>query len=126
MKVLVVDDSRAMRMIVTRALRQAGFGQHEVIEAVDGADALRQVAAEAPGLVLSDWHMPRMDGFKLLSILRARGDDVPFGFITAHATPQRREMAERAGALFCVDKPVTADELGELVAPCLQDGSVRA
>lgn len=72
-KILVVDDSRSMRMIVKRTLRQAGFGDHEITEADNGQDALEQISGSIPDLILSDWNMPVMDGFELLQALRERG-----------------------------------------------------
>ena len=66
MKILVADDSRVMRQIVIRTLRQAGFSGHDLIEAEDGQDAFEKVQSESPDLVLSDWNMPRMTGIELL------------------------------------------------------------
>jgi two-component system, chemotaxis family, chemotaxis protein CheY len=71
MKVFVVDDSRAMRMIVKRTLRQAGFDNIDIIEAENGRDALAKIRVENPGLILSDWNMPELDGYGLLEALRA-------------------------------------------------------
>ena len=73
MKILVADDSRVMRQIVIRTLRQAGYDDHDIVEAEDGADALAKVASEQPDLVLSDWNMPNMTGIECLQALRASG-----------------------------------------------------
>ncbi|HYQ16974.1 MAG TPA: response regulator, partial [Polyangiaceae bacterium] len=70
--ILVVDDSKAMRLIVRRTLRQAGFGDYEVAEAANGVEALQQIAQAAPALVISDWNMPEMTGIELLQELNAR------------------------------------------------------
>ena len=78
MKIVVADDSRAMRMIVVRTLRQAGFGGHEVIEAENGREALELVGTHAPDLILSVWNMPEMTGIQFLQALRSRGDATPF------------------------------------------------
>lgn len=109
MKIIVADDSRVMRQIVLRTLRQAGFGHHEFVEAVDGADALAKVAAEAPDLVLSDWNMPNKTGIELLHDLRRGGNPVPFGFVTSEGSPEMRQLAEQAGAMFVIAKPFTAE-----------------
>jgi two-component system chemotaxis response regulator CheY len=107
MKILVVDDSKAMRMIVLRALRQAGFGDADTIEAADGAEGLERVLAERPDVVLSDWNMPVMTGIDFLKQLRATGDETTFGFVTSESTPAMRELAIAAGAAFLVAKPFT-------------------
>ena len=73
MKVLIVDDSRVMRQIVTRTLRQAGYTELALVEAANGLEAFEVVQAENPDLVLSDWNMPEMNGFDLLKSLRGRG-----------------------------------------------------
>ena len=70
MRIIVADDSRVMRQIVVRTLRQAGF-DWEVMEAEDGAQALQLALSESPDLVLSDWNMPNM-----LGIAAAAGDRV--------------------------------------------------
>jgi two-component system chemotaxis response regulator CheY len=113
-------------MIISRTLRQAGLGHHIVLEARDGAEGLVLAHTEAPDLVLSDWNMPEVDGIQLLRALRASGNQVAFGFVTAQATADRRMVAEQAGALFCVAKPVTADALAELLGPVLTQPVVGA
>jgi len=85
MKVLVVDDSKVMRLIVMRTLRQAGFAC-EVKEAADGKQALEAIRKEPPDLVLSDWNMPEMSGIELLEALRAEGSPVKVGFVTTEGT----------------------------------------
>ena len=119
MKVLVVDDSRVMRQIVVRTLRQAGYGHVEIVEADNGADALAKVSAEQPEVILSDWNMPQMTGIDLLRSLRAAGDTRPFGFITSEASSDWRESAVRAGATFFITKPFTPDVMGDALAGVL-------
>ncbi|HEY9555716.1 MAG TPA: response regulator [Acidimicrobiales bacterium] len=113
--ILVVDDSRAMRMIVSRTLRQAGFGDGTLREAADGAEALAAIEAEQPDLVLSDWNMPNVNGIELLQALRAAGNEVRFGFITSESTTEMREQAIGAGAEFLLAKPFTADDFAEVI-----------
>jgi len=109
MKILIADDSRVMRQIVSRTLRQAGFEGHDTVEASNGREALDLALKDSPDLVLSDWNMPEMDGMKFLRELRASGNNAPFGFVTAEGTPEMRAAAESAGALFLITKPFTAD-----------------
>ena len=119
MKILIADDSRVMRQIVTRTLRQAGFDGHDLVEASDGQEALDKALAEKPDLVLSDWNMPQLTGVEVLRQLRANGVQVPFGFITSEGSPEMRKVAEAAGALFLVTKPFTADTFRDVLDPIL-------
>src|SRR3712207_692610 len=112
-KILVADDSRVMRQIVIRTLRQAGYDDHDIVEAEDGADALAKVSAENPDLVLSDWNMPNMTGIECLQALRASGSVVPFGFVTSEGSAEMRAKAADAGALFLIAKPFTEDTFKE-------------
>ena len=119
MKILIADDSKVMRQIVLRTMRQAGFGHHDFVEAVDGADAFDKVAAEAPDLVLSDWNMPNKTGIDFLRDLRGSGNQTPFGFVTSEGSEEMRSIAEGAGALFLIAKPFTAEAFEEALTPVL-------
>jgi len=117
MKILIVDDSTAMRMIVRKTLRQAGFDGHEITEADDGAKALAAIGASPPDLVLSDWNMPNMTGIELLENLNKAGSKVTFGFVTTEATPDMRNRAAGAGAKFLISKPFTPESFQEALGP---------
>lgn len=119
MKVVVADDSRAMRMIVIRTLRQAGFDGAEVTECENGVEGLAKVAEVNPDLVLSDWNMPEMNGIEFLQTLRANGNQVPFGFVTSEGSDAMRTQAADSGALFLIAKPFTADMFSEALKPVL-------
>ena len=119
MKILVADDSRVMRQIVIRTLRQAGFAGHEIVEAEDGADGLAKVQTERPDLVLSDWNMPNKTGIDFLRDLRGSGNQTPFGFVTSEGSEEMRTLASNAGALFLIAKPFTAEAFEEALSPVL-------
>lgn len=119
MKILIVDDSRVMRSIVTRTLRQAGYDDHDVVQAADGLEALDVIAQEDPDLVLSDWNMPEMTGIELLRTLRDGGNAIPFGFVTSEGSTEMRQRAEDAGALFLIAKPFTPEGFQEALEPLL-------
>ncbi len=112
-KILLVDDSKTIRMLIKRNLRQAGFDQAEILEAEDGAAGLTVARAESPDLILSDWNMPEMSGIEFLKALRAEGIDTTFGFITSETTPTYKEQALAAGASFLLSKPFNADSFAE-------------
>ncbi|HJK99061.1 MAG TPA: response regulator [Polyangiaceae bacterium LLY-WYZ-14_1] len=118
MKVLVVDDSKAMRMILRRGLRQAGFSV-DVQEADSGAAALDAIETAKPDLVICDWNMPEMTGIELLETLGDRGLRVRFGFVTTEGSPEQRARATEAGAAFLLTKPFTPDALKATLSPIL-------
>lgn len=115
MNILVVDDSSAMRMMVIRTLRQAGFGGNDVTQAEDGAVALEAIRANEPDLVLADWNMPNMTGLELLQALRAEDINVDFGFITTESTTEMRQKATEAGAKFLIAKPFTVESFQKVL-----------
>jgi two-component system chemotaxis response regulator CheY len=120
MSILVVDDSRAMRMIVMRTIRQAGYPDHEIVQAENGQQALDTITGGlSPELVLSDWNMPELSGIEFLQALRAGGSTAPFGFVTSESTPTMREQATDAGALFLIAKPFTVEAFAAELARVL-------
>jgi two-component system chemotaxis response regulator CheY len=116
MQILVVDDSKAMRSIVMRAVRQAGFEAVTFAEAVNGVEALKVIRATPPDLVLADWNMPEMSGIELLKALRAEGNQIKVGFVTSESDPAMRDLAFQTGALFMITKPFTPDALKAAMA----------
>lgn len=120
MKILIVDDSKAMRMIVMRHLRQAGFGNHALEEASNGVEALNAVNAGAPDLILCDWNMPEMNGLDFLKALRGKNVQVPFGFVTTESSPEMRQTATSNGAAFLIAKPFTVETFESTLSPFLK------
>ncbi len=116
MNILIVDDSKAMRMIVTRTLKQAGLGGNSFSEAGNGREALESIQEAQPDLVLCDWNMPEMNGIELLQALRSEGCEVTFGFVTSEGTPEMRQQASDSGAAFFVTKPFTAETFQEALS----------
>lgn len=119
MKVLIVDDSSAMRMLVKRTLKQAGFSGLDTVEASDGREALQVVEDELPQLVLCDWNMPNMTGIEFLLALRESGNEAKFGFVTTESTAEMRGRAKEAGAQFLIAKPFTAESFEKALRPII-------
>lgn len=115
MKILVVDDSKAMRMIVTRSLRQSSIDGLQTVEASNGVEAFEKLKSESPDLVLSDWNMPEMNGIDFLKQVRESGNNVRFGFVTSESSGEVREQAIEAGAQFVVTKPFTPESLEQAI-----------
>jgi two-component system chemotaxis response regulator CheY len=108
---LVVDDSRAIRMILSRTLRELGY---EVRDAGNGVDALTVLnAGPRPDLVMADWNMPVMDGLELLRRIRASAEfsSVPVVMVTTEAEVDQMALALAAGATEYIMKPFTAEIL---------------
>lgn len=119
MRILIVDDSKAMRMIVRRHVEQAGLADLEIQEAENGQVALDLIRADEPDLVFSDWNMPEMNGIDLLKALRSDGSSVRFGFVTSESQPHMKDQALDAGALFLIVKPFTAEDFQSVLARVL-------
>lgn len=108
--VLVVDDSRLQRKILTLALKRWGF---DVVEAASGEEALKLAASQRPDLVLSDWMMPGMSGLELCRHFRELdGDDYSY-FILLTSKSEKEEVARGldSGADDFLTKPVDSNEL---------------
>jgi two-component system chemotaxis response regulator CheY len=107
-KALVVDDSRAVRMILARTLKELGY---EVREASNGREALEVIEAEksAVKLVLADWNMPEINGLELLKRLRQDPElsSLVVVMVTTETELDQMTAALEAGANEYVMKPFT-------------------
>jgi len=119
MKILIVDDSKTMRMIVKRTLKQAGFSGHDFQEAGDGKEALDVISESPPDLILCDWNMPNMSGIELLERLKVSGTAINFVFVTSEASEQMRDRAREVGAASLIAKPFNAQTFQEILGPLL-------
>ncbi len=112
MKILAVEDDTSSRKILIQALQKLG---HDVVEAIDGEDALRLLdESDPPRVVVSDWTMPRMDGLQLVQGIRARlkTDYTYFILLTARtADEDNQREATEAGVDDFLTKPIDLTEL---------------
>lgn len=124
--VLVVDDSAAIRKILTRVLRQTGMAIQTIHEAGDGQDALALLALHRVDLVLSDINMPKMDGLQLLASLKASPQwrHIPVVMITTEGGETKVAEAVRLGAAGYVRKPFTADQIKEKLVGILEPAAI--
>ncbi|MFT5285352.1 MAG: two-component system chemotaxis response regulator CheB [Planctomycetota bacterium] len=110
-QVLVVDDSRAVRSILSRIMRDIGF---DPIEAKNGLEAINQIEDGVnPELALVDWNMPEMSGIELIEALRDRDDldDLKIVMVTSETEVDCVQKALACGADEYVMKPFSKDEL---------------
>jgi two-component system chemotaxis response regulator CheY len=113
MRALLVDDSRAIRMILARTLEELGY---ETTHAADGAEAWRLLQATGPyDLALVDWNMPQMNGFDLLTHVRAERayDGMRVVMVTTETEMEQIAKALEAGANEYIMKPFTPEVLRE-------------
>jgi DNA-binding NtrC family response regulator len=113
--VLLAEDDGAMRALLARALRRAGF---DVIEACNGSELLERLAyglASTPDirfeLIISDLRMPGYDGLNILASLRQMSIAIPVILITAFGTTSTHAAAANLGAFAILDKPFDVEDL---------------
>lgn len=113
MLAMVIDDSRAMRSILSRIVTELGF---ECVEAADGQDAIDKLnAGPVPDLALIDWNMPVLDGLSFVTHVRDNREwkDVTLMMVTTEGEHAQIVRALAAGAHEYVIKPFTADAIQE-------------
>ncbi|HEY6407760.1 MAG TPA: response regulator, partial [Ktedonobacteraceae bacterium] len=108
--ILVVDDSPSVRRVVSNMLKQHGW---EVQMARDGVEALEMISQQTPAAVLLDIEMPRMDGYELISTIRAQEQyrTLPLVVLTSRAAAKHQQRAMLLGASSYVVKPYQDEEL---------------
>ena len=116
--VLIVDDSAAIRKILTRVLAQTNLALGQIHEANDGREALERMRTESVGLVLSDIDMPNMDGLEFLKALKANPawQNIPVMMVTTEGSQDKVLQALKLGAVGYVKKPFTPDQIKEKLA----------
>jgi two-component system chemotaxis response regulator CheY len=116
---LVIDDSAAMRQLITFALRR--MGQVEIVEATDGVDALKKLPEGSYDLIITDINMPVMDGLKLVKLLKSNPTyrNIPVIIITTEGACEDRERGLALGATAYIAKPIQTSNLLEKVKEIL-------
>jgi two-component system, chemotaxis family, chemotaxis protein CheY len=109
MRVLVIDDSRAVRMVIGRIMRELGF---EVHEAGNGREGLEQLGRmERPDVILVDWNMPEVNGLEFIAAVRrnAAYEATPIIMVTTETEMNQVVRALETGASEYIMKPFTKD-----------------
>ncbi|EMR03979.1 response regulator [Cesiribacter andamanensis] len=112
--ILIVDDSETIRETVSFTLENA---QYKVQKAVDGEDALQLLDKHQYQLIITDLHMPRLDGIGLIKAIRAREAHqfTPILFLTTESQTSRKDEARAAGATGWIVKPFVPEKLVAVV-----------
>ena len=131
-RILVIEDSTEYRDFIAELLRLCGY---ELLEAEDGEGGIRMAEERSPDLIVCDLHLPRVDGFSTLQIIRRNERDhhVPFILISGDADPLQIHRGLNLGAEAYLVKPVSANDfvgevrrrLAEFPVPAAEDRSIR-
>jgi len=113
-RVMTVDDSQTVRQALEIILTEAGY---EVVEAVDGQDALDKWAECSVDMLIADLHMPKMNGIDLIKEVRQKegGRFVPIIMLTSESQPEMKEGGKKAGASGWIVKPFSPEQLLAIV-----------
>ncbi len=116
--IMTADDSASVRQMVSFTLKQNGY---EVIEAVDGKDALNKLAASKIDMLITDLNMPNLDGIGLIKGVRAGGGNkfVPIIMLTTESQDSKKGEGKAAGATGWIVKPFKPEQLIAVVKKVL-------
>ena len=109
-KILIVDDSESIREVVSFTLENAG---HSVVSAVDGLDAIKFLDGREIHLIITDLHMPNMNGIEFIKHVRANElyKRIPILFLTTESQVSKKMEAKAAGATGWIIKPFVPQKL---------------
>ena len=109
-KILIVDDSESIREVVSFTLENEGYN---VLAGVDGKDALKYLDGSPIDLIITDLHMPVMNGIELIKNIRAMESYkcIPILFLTTESQTSRKMEAKEAGATGWIIKPFVPEKL---------------
>ncbi len=116
--IMTADDSASIRQMVTFTLKEAGY---DVIEAVDGLDALEKLNSMAINMLITDLNMPRMDGIELISKTRAiaKYKFIPIIMLTTESEESKKQKGKAVGATGWIVKPFKPEQLVMVVKKVL-------
>ena len=116
--IMTADDSASVRQMVSYNLKQSGF---DVVEAVDGRDALNKLTSSKVDMLITDLNMPNLDGIGLIKGVRAGtlNKFIPIIMLTTEPQDSRKAEGKSAGATGWIVKPFKADQLIAVVKKIL-------
>jgi two-component system chemotaxis response regulator CheY len=117
--IMAADDSASMRQLISFILQKAGY---EVVEAVDGLDAITQLRGRSVDMLLTDLNMPSVDGIELIRRVRALDSHrfIPIIMLTTESAPEKRMAGKEAGATGWIVKPFQPEQLLAVVQKVLR------
>ena len=117
--IMTVDDSASVRQMVSFALKEAGY---DVVEAVDGQDALSKLEENSVDMVVTDLNMPNVDGIEFIKSVRANQAHkfMPIIMLTTESQDSKKKEGKSAGATGWIVKPFKPDQLLAVVKKVLR------
>ena len=118
--IVTADDSASVRQMVSFTLRQEGY---EIIEAVDGQDALNKLNSSSVHMLITDLNMPNMDGIELIRQVRATSNGnrcIPIVMLTTESQDSKKQEGKVAGATGWIVKPFKPEQLVAVVKKVLR------
>ncbi len=114
-RVMIVDDSKTVRQVLQMTLVQAGY---EVVEAIDGEDALRQLTENSVDMLVTDLNMPNLDGIGLIKQVRQKAGNrfMPIIMLTTESQLEQKQKGKAAGASGWITKPFKPEQLLSVVS----------
>ncbi|RMH44516.1 MAG: sigma-54-dependent Fis family transcriptional regulator [Deltaproteobacteria bacterium] len=120
-RILVADDERNLRRVLSAILQRDGY---EVVEATDGAEALERLDSDID-VVITDLKMPRVDGMEVLEQVTRREPGTPVIMITAFGTVDNAVASVKAGAFDYIEKPFDQDQIRQIVAKAVKQSAAN-
>lgn len=116
--IMTVDDSNSVRQMVAFTLKQQGY---EIVEAVDGLDALSKIGSSKIDMLITDLNMPNCDGMTLIQEVRKMPafKFMPILFLTTESSDEKRQQAKSAGATGWIVKPFKPEQLVNVIKKVL-------
>ncbi|GAB5352490.1 response regulator [Qipengyuania sp. 483] len=113
-RILTVDDSASMRMLLKASLTKQGF---HIETADDGEHGLERMSELSPDLLITDINMPKMDGFELIEAVRSKSEfrGTPILVLSTEFSDEKKSRARSAGATGWITKPFDPDKLGAAI-----------
>ena len=121
-KVLIVDDLEDARWVLSNLIRLAGFAP---IEAASGEEALARIRQESPEVILLDVGLPDMDGFEVLTWIKAHDKTISVIMVTAHGKSHDAVRAIRSGAYDYVTKPFSNEDIVLTVRHVIEEKALK-
>jgi len=118
-KILIVEDNQDSRELVVKVLKNKGY---QMIEALDGEEALEKTASDKPNIILMDISIPKLDGYEVAKRLKDQEEfkHIPIIALTAHAMKGDREKFISIGFEGYISKPINIHELPDQIRAYLK------